>query len=163
MKQFRFIILGLLCIFVLVACSDFLEEKSQDEVIPTTTKDYSELLLGYMYANNNYILLHALSDELQINERKLSSYRDDATVMSYFGCFTWQPDMWERENTLSDRYEYIYSQIMGINAVLDGVDDSKGSVEEKEIVKAGALALMAFGYYFLLICLANLITIIKML
>ena len=149
MKQFRFIILGLLCIFVLVACSDFLEEKSQDEVIPTTTKDYSELLLGYMYANNNYILLHALSDELQINERKLSSYRDDATVMSYFGCFTWQPDMWERENTLSDRYEYIYSQIMGINAVLDGVDDSKGSVEEKEIVKAGALALRAFGYYFL--------------
>lgn len=30
------------------ACSGFLEEKSQDEVLVRTVQDYDELLLGYM-------------------------------------------------------------------------------------------------------------------
>ena len=31
------------------SCSDFLDSKSQDEVIPKTTKDFRELLLGSGY------------------------------------------------------------------------------------------------------------------
>ena len=31
------------------SCSDFLEEKSQSEVIPTTTDDFSEFLIGNGY------------------------------------------------------------------------------------------------------------------
>ena len=43
----------LLIIFTLgiltTSCSDFLDSKSQDEVIPKTTKDFRELLLGSGY------------------------------------------------------------------------------------------------------------------
>ena len=48
MKQLGLMILGIFCIFLLNGCSDFLEEKSQDEVIPKTVEDYNELLLNYM-------------------------------------------------------------------------------------------------------------------
>lgn len=39
MKQLGLMILGIFCIFLLNGCSDFLEEKSQDEVIPKTVED----------------------------------------------------------------------------------------------------------------------------
>lgn len=35
--------------FMLGSCGDFLEEESQSEVIPKTTSDFSELLLGTGY------------------------------------------------------------------------------------------------------------------
>ena len=39
--------------------------------------------------------------------------------------------MWEWENGIKDSYESTYTQIMGVNAVLDGVDDVEGSVENR--------------------------------
>ena len=38
---------------------------------------------------------------------------------------------------------------MGINAVLDGIDDAVGDQEDRDIVKAEALTLRAFGYFML--------------
>ena len=146
MKQSILLILGL-CL--LMGCSDFLEEKSQDEVVPTTTTDYRDVLLGYMYAQSNFSMLHILSDEFQINEAKLSRFSESSTAIRNFGCFTWQPNMWELENTLDSRYEYLYTQIMGINAVLDGLDDAIGNINDKEIIEAQALGLRAFGYFML--------------
>ena len=40
------IVLFFIAILTFSSCSDFLEESSQDETIPTTTTDYSELLTG---------------------------------------------------------------------------------------------------------------------
>ena len=47
MRKYRniYIVLNLIFSLMLGACSDFLEESSQDETIPTTTTDYSELLM----------------------------------------------------------------------------------------------------------------------
>ena len=42
-----------------------------------------------------------------------------------------------------------YNNIKGINAVLDAIDEAEGSIEEKELVKARALALR--GYYYLML------------
>ena len=39
--------------FVLGSCGDFLEEESQSEVIPKTTSDFSELLLGAGYPDES--------------------------------------------------------------------------------------------------------------
>ena len=47
MKRFKLTILSFVGLLVTGACSDFLEEKSQDEVIPSTEKDYSEILIAY--------------------------------------------------------------------------------------------------------------------
>lgn len=149
MKKIRFII-GLLCTCIAGACSDFLEEKSQDEVIVKTVEDYRELLIGYMNGSATYSMLYALDDDIRIDDTKLiSTVRDDYNVLQHCGCFTWQPDMWEREAKLSDSYRDTYSQLTGINAVLDGIDDAIGLEAEKEMVKAEALGLRALYYYML--------------
>lgn len=49
MKNKIFILGAIMGSFMLGACGDFLEEESQSEVIPKTTSDFSELLLGTGY------------------------------------------------------------------------------------------------------------------
>lgn len=75
MRKYRniYIVLNLIFSLMLGACSDFLEESSQDETIPTTTTDYSELLMMYMYKTSkyNYNVLYYLDDDLKVNESKL--------------------------------------------------------------------------------------------
>ena len=151
MRKYRniCIALGLIFSLMLGACSDFLEESSQDETIPTTTTDYSELLMMYMYKiyRYNYNVLFYLDDDLKLNESKLptGSYVWGLAALSH--TFTWQPDMWEQENTPDDGYVYTYTQIMGINAVLDGVGDAVGTQQDRDLIRAEALGLRAFGYF----------------
>lgn len=47
-------------------------------------------------------------------------------------------------------YGTIYQKIVGCNAVLDYMDDVDGSQEEKDYVKAQALTMRAFYYYYLI-------------
>ena len=52
--------------FMLGACGDFLEEESQSEVIPKTTSDFSELLLGTGYPDEsapNFSFLSLMDDD----------------------------------------------------------------------------------------------------
>ena len=67
MRKYRniYIVLNLIFSLMLGACSDFLEESSQDETIPTTTTDYSELLMMYMYKTSkyNYNVLYYLDND----------------------------------------------------------------------------------------------------
>lgn len=132
------------------ACSGFLEEKSQDEVLVRTVQDYDELLLGYMHNSNGYLMLYALDDDIGINEAKLGTgTTENGVILDYSGCLTWQPNMWEQENKIDDGYQYTYDNIKGLNAVLDGIDEVHGSQQEKELIKAGALGMRGFCYYML--------------
>lgn len=155
MKRFKLTILSFVGLLVTGACSDFLEEKSQDEVIPSTATDYSEILLAYSNPGG-YNMLSVLDDDIEINDLQYND-NENSIVKQHGGVFTWQPDMWEWENGIKDSYESTYTQIMGVNAVLDGVDDVEGSVEEKEVVKAQALGLRAY-YYFMLVNLLAEVT-----
>ena len=150
MRRNRFLMALVIGALLACGCSNYLEEVSQDEVIPKTTTDYSELLLAYMYKTYyyEYNLIHTLADEVVINEGSLYE-GDNYSFITIEGVFTWQPDMWERDNTMDDGYEYTYTQLMGINAVLDGIDDAIGEQEDRDIVKAEALTLRAFGYFIL--------------
>ena len=111
MKQLGLMILGIFCIFLLNGCSDFLEEKSQDEVIPKTVEDYNELLLNYMGYTDIWSVLYVLSDETGIGEKLLRSDtdKDDYRAVEIKGVFTWQPDMWETESVgVNSAYEDTY-------------------------------------------------------
>lgn len=153
MRKYKniYIVLNLIFSLMLGACSDFLEESSQDETIPTTTTDYSELLMMYMYKTSkyNYNVLYYLDDDLKVNESKLPTGDYIWGPAALIRTFTWQPDMWELENGASpdDGYEYTYTQIMGINAVLDGVGDAVGTQRDRDLIRAEALGLRAFGYF----------------
>ena len=99
MKNRYYIALGAICTALLSGCSDFLEGKSQDEVIVTTTKDYAELLLGTgypSYSSFSYSMLDNLSDDVDFP--KTVSDPDHAYSLitdDYYPQFTWQPTYYE--------------------------------------------------------------------
>ena len=91
MKNLIIILVGIL---ILSACSDFLEEKSQDEVIVSTVADYSQFLLGSAYGMPGYDVLYLLDDDVELDENLYYGDANNAYAVDYFGYFTWQPDMW---------------------------------------------------------------------
>ena len=148
MKKFQIIIFVLSLVFAW-GCSDFLNEESQDEVIVHTVKDYSELLLGAGYPEPYgylYASLFVFDDDLEIDELELKD-KDHFILTANFGCFTWQPDMWDRVAKMNESYIASYRRIMGCNAVLDGIDNAIGNQVDRERVKAEALAVRAYFYF----------------
>lgn len=143
------LIITLVGILILSACSDFLEEKSQDEVIVQTVSDYSQFLLGSAYGMSGYDILYLLDDDIELDENLYYGDANNAYAVNYYGYFTWQADMWERELKVTDLYENVYSQLKGVNATLDGIDEASGSDVEREYVKAEAYGLRGFYYYLL--------------
>ncbi|WP_026207513.1 RagB/SusD family nutrient uptake outer membrane protein [Butyricimonas synergistica] len=150
MKIMRAIIFILFLLKISTACSDFLKEESQDEVIVRTTADYSEFLLGSGYPQPAitypYETLSLLDDDVEVNESRLTSDENSA-LLSRFPVFTWQPDVWERVQTMHESYSGSYERIMGCNAVLDGIDDAIGTQYERDRIKAEALAVRAYLYF----------------
>lgn len=143
------IIIVLVGMFVLSGCSDFLEEQSQDEVIVRTVADYSQFLLGSAYGMALYDVLYMLDDDVELDESLYYGDNDNVQAVDFHGYFTWQPDMWERKVKVTDVYENVYSQIKGVNATLDGIDEATGSDTERDYVKAEAYGLRGLYYYIL--------------
>ena len=150
MKQFRLMILAIVTSWMATACGDFLEEKSQDEVIPTTATDFREILLNYQQVGFSPVVL-VMDDDVMIDESQYWGTSDNYYATAMQPCFTWQPDMWERlSTTYSDRYSSMYECIKAMNAILEEIDDANGTPEEKDMVKAQALGTRAY-YYFMLV------------
>lgn len=135
---------------VLGGCSDFLMEKSQDEVIVRTTKDYGELLLGSGYPGAEYRIVSDFDDDTDFPVGALAESYPQAADESYFARYTWQPDLYETgagTSVGSTSYYMLYMKIMGCNAVLDGIDEAIGAQNERDRVKAEALAIRALHYF----------------
>ncbi|MCT4614667.1 MAG: RagB/SusD family nutrient uptake outer membrane protein [Marinifilaceae bacterium] len=137
-------------------CDDFLKEQSQDEVIPKTARDLSELLWGsgYLGGNDNfYPYLFAMSDNVSANTEILS-LAEQTSYKNIEASYTWQADMAARKEYVptglaesSNTYTYFYLKIKGCNAVIDLIDDASGDIELKEKTKAQAYALRALHYF----------------
>ena len=149
MKRLRLFILVFVAGLGMSGCSNFLKESSQDEVIPETVYDYSELVLNYMGYSDIWQMLFVLSDETQLRSDVFDWGDDYSYSMEVEGVFTWQPDMWETETMINSAYADAYALIMGVNAVLDGIDGARGDQETRDRVKAEALGLRGFYYFFL--------------
>ena len=132
-----------------MSVSDFLEEKSQDEVIPTTVADYREILLNYQQTTFSEAIL-VMDDDVAIDESQFWGSSPHPMVLPLSQCFTWQPDMWETANTLSNQYSLMYETIMAMNAILEKIDEARGDNAEKDIVKAQVLGTRGY-YYFILV------------
>lgn len=157
---------------LLSSCGDFLDEKSQSEVIPKTADDYSELLIGNGYPDTNspsISFLGLMEDDCEglvneetdvwdqasmsyIHQNNFAGESGAVTPMPYY---TWQPyeEDYNGYNTQinttasSTTYGQFYSKIMGCNAVLDGIDDANGTQGQRDRVKAEALAVRALLYF----------------
>lgn len=152
----------LLIIFITglsVACSDFLEPKSESEYIPKEASSLNEMLLGeaYVSASNGVDILKTISwldDDIMCSN--VDAEEDGLDADEYELCqafFTWQPDACvtaERLDKNEATWEIYYGVILGANAALDYIDDVAGTEDEKNNVKAQALALRGY-YYFQLV------------
>lgn len=154
------IIAGLLA---LSGCTKLLEEKSQSDVIPKTTVDFRELLMGSGYMPNAEPLnfLYFLDDDvdffIEFGNGNGSPVGTSGAKINYL-YYTWQPKLGDMngigdlisEDPASTAYYRHYEWIKGCNAVLDNINNAIGSQQEKDRVKAEALAIRAF-YYFRLV------------
>lgn len=147
---------------VFAACSEFLEPKSQSEYVPKEATALNEMLLGEAYpkssGSNNQILdiVSILDDDVMctdvpgvINSSVTESR--GGTFRKLRALFSWQPDVCNvlrDEGEVTNRWATYYAYILGANAALDYVDGVSGTVDEKNLVKAQALALRAFYYFY---------------
>ncbi len=156
MKEMKKILI-ILIIGILAACSDFLEPKSQSEYIPKEAAALNEMLLGNAYpvaSNGKHLLdiVSLLDDDVMCtdSEGEISKTAQSNSFIALKALFSWQPNIFKllKDNMMEiNPWGDYYALILGTNAALDYIDDVSGSVEEKSLVKAQALALRAF-YYF---------------
>lgn len=162
-QKIKYACLSLMAMALLGSCGDFLKEESQSEVIPKTTEDFSELLVGSGYPDGNgpsLAKLALMDDDCSFfftffNNGEANPYigSNDAINMSSY--YTWQPTESDLDgagtqiNTTASNTEYakFYTNIMGCNAVLDQIDDAVGEQKDRDRVKAEALAVRALLYF----------------
>ena len=142
---------------IFAACSNFLEPKSQSEYIPKEAVALNEMLLGNAYpraSSGKEILdiVSILDDDVKCtdSEGEIDGTFYAGTFKGIRALFSWQPDAFRvmRNNGNNiNWWENYYAYVLGANAALDYIDDVSGTVDEKNLVKAQALALRGF-YYF---------------
>lgn len=152
-------VLSIICVLGILSasCSDFLDSKSQDEVIPKTTKDFRELLLGSGYpdpgSGHPLSITGYMEDDVDCDLNNSLAGAD--FVKDAFPVYTWQANAEKYEPTImspelaSTPYYNMYERIKGCNAVLDYIDEAIGTRQEIEQIKAEALAVRALFYFWL--------------
>ena len=152
------IIIGILTWFFL-GCNDFLEEKSQSEVRPSTVTDMEKILLGEAYFTKEEGNLFnercdLFTDNMRCNDISLSSYflqyKGRRDQERYYFC--WDKEMFNEggggENV---SFWYVpYDGIKGCNLVLEYIDQMNGNVTKREFLRGEAYTLRGF-YYFMLV------------
>ena len=140
---------------IAASCSNFLEEKSQDEIKPQNVKDYKELIAGEIYSKTNletnlHTYLDIMTDDCEEFAKKARMGSDTRTEGN--GYFTWQkvPEIPLEGSLKNDiAWDSYYHQILVCNMILHDVDKMIGSDKEKQVVKAEALMSRAYAYYML--------------
>ena len=160
--------------------SDFLKEYSQDLSRVQSVDDLNELLVGDCFLpkgyyavensyltceNQNYAILHFMSDELQENTQLFSDpqYGNNGFRTEYFPYFTWQKDAFldlegksTNESAENQFWTLAYNKINNCNMVIDAANGLSVSSENDEMrlhqVKGEAHFMRAFYY----LTLANL-------
>lgn len=142
------------CCLSFSSCS-FLDEKSQDEVRPSTVDDLIQLMLGEGYILSADLLPYfdLLSDDVQSKYVDPSDYANSISFEQYKNVYMWDSRMYEFEDGKGipgyNHWEYIYARIMGCNVVLSMIDNVVGGHEPRENLRGQALAMRGF-YYFML-------------
>lgn len=148
---------GLLVLTVFFsACSDFLDEASQDLIRPVTVEHYKELLQGEGYFHHflrTGWFVEAMTDNFEVLDGKGTGVNGFAKEFSQ--AFKWQSDL-ELE-TDETRFEdkffmHMYENILAANSCLMAMDEIEGTEQEKKVLTGQASFIRAYAYF----CLSNL-------
>lgn len=132
MKKLIYIIV----VVLFSSCGDFLEESSQDLIIPKTVKDYSEFLFGEGYIRNNtsiHTYLDIMTDDVE--EKRIHG----PLCSQIFGGWVWlfllaTESEYRFTGALNtdNAWETYYSKILIANNVIDLLDDAEGIQSDKD-------------------------------
>ena len=142
----------------LTACSDFLEESSQDEVRPTLVTDMEQLLIGEAYWGDDeclYNITDIFTDDMG-TVPPMNAVEEPIVTQKYYQ-YSWRTDMFaESGGGFDDNFWSLhYKKIAGCNVVLDYLDKVSGDDDLREHIRGEALVLRAY-YYLQLVNLFGL-------
>ncbi len=156
----------------LTACSNFLDDYSQDLSKVETVADLDELLLGdaYLpvgfYENYNYnapqpynLFIHLMSDEIQQNHSTNTNRLSLFDAEGMFGYFTWQRSVGMNAletavGTENECWKKTYKYINTANMVLDELENvtARNKYEEADKIRIeGESRFLRALYYFTLV------------
>ena len=150
MRKLKYLVI--LCVICCFGCGDFLEENSQDLMIPKTVKDYKEFLYGE--GINNKVIVHDYLDMMTDDVEELMSrgfisndWREP--VWSYF---TWQADPEigiNNEMNPDNAWEEYYHRVLVVNVILSEINNMEGEEREKQDLMAECYFVRAYSYFML--------------
>ncbi|OMP30161.1 RagB/SusD family nutrient uptake outer membrane protein [Mangrovimonas sp. DI 80] len=147
MKKILFI-LPLVAIF---GCSDFLDERDQDKLVPEKTDHFAALLLQEF--NSQYPIFGTvdhMTDNITENAPSRTTVKESRKTT-----YTWQREIEidEEGNSLSsinNSWERMYEDIAIANYVIELIDEALGEQDEIDFVKGEAYFIRALSYFNLL-------------
>jgi hypothetical protein len=152
-------IFTILLVFIsMISCRKFLEEYSPSDVTPKSTADFGEILLMDGYPDE-WKLIHPWLTFLDDDTQCYLGPSNEAGAPDFLAysrnIYQWQSSL-TNENANAIKPDEInawgtyYKLLLGVNVVLEYVDKSIGSQEEKNQLKGEAFGLRAF-YHFMLV------------
>ena len=154
MKKYNLYLL--LLIVILSSCSDFLEESSQDLMIPKSVKDYKELLFGEILKNGE--VLHPYLEYMTDDVKDQCYYGTNPGVISndfresVWAYYTWQanPEVGKlNEFTADNAWVSYFHKILMTNIILDNLPKMTGTDIERQDLAGEAYFMRAFSYFML--------------
>lgn len=142
-------------LLLLFGCEDFLEEKSQTEIRPSTVKDMERLLEGEAYFAQIEgpifnTITEIFTDDWQCNMLNPPKVELNRKIADKYH-FTWDPLMFEENGGGEDLtiWTVPYSRIKGCNVILEYMEGMNGNEEQRLHILGEAYALRGFYYFYL--------------
>ena len=155
MKGINIFVLGI-TFLLLCGCDDFLEEKSQDEVRPSTVTDMEKILEGEAYFNKTEGFMFNFGTDVLSDNIKCNAVDDDRNERKKQQAprFRWERDMFDESCGYEDLsfWKVPYERIKGCNLVIEYAPKMNGDETKRNHLIGEAYALRGFYYMFLVNC-----------
>lgn len=152
-RKYSIVLILLATVLALGSCSKFLEEVSNDQIVPKSAQDYKEFIYGEVYykfaSSSVHSYLDIMTDDCTEHCKRSSIGTD--TRNNGFGYYTWQADPelpYTGERVADEAWSTYYHHILIANITLDGLTKVADSAEAAQI-KAEALMIRAYAYFML--------------
>ena len=146
MKYFIYSII----VVLFAGCSDFLEDYSQDLVIPKTVSDLNEVILGSGYLPSSEVKdlargtvgwwLHILDDDVNTVIMHTANTSNEYVYLNttYYGYYTWQYEVgrdYDQKNLSGDNalWDELYSRINTTNIILNELKNVSQALPQEKL------------------------------
>lgn len=147
-----FLFTGILAL--VISCGKFMEESSQDLMVPRSVKDYKEFIYGEGFDNKTVLhpYLEVMTDDIDEFRTKYRRPLANDTRQPFWAYYTWQPfpEVGKlNELTVDVAWGSYYHKILISNIIIDKIPKMEGTQSEKYDLAGEAYFLRAYSYFML--------------